>query len=227
MKEFLKKIQCLNGFTLKLTAMVLMFIDHMGFILFPGKTWLRVIGRLSFPIFAFFVAEGFYHTKSKKKYILRMLIFALITEPVFDIAFYVKINPVHQNVLFTFLMALFGLMVLDFITKKIPDAMASKLLGGLSFAIFALFAEVMRTDYGCFGVMLVYIFYTLRENFWSKHIFSCGLQLIWGVGIQKYSALSTVLLMMYNGRQGPKMKYLFYLFYPLHLVVLYLVAELI
>lgn len=224
MKQFLGKLKCLDAFTLKVIAIITMVIDHTGAVLFPHEIWLRMIGRLSFPIFAFFIAEGFAHTKNILKYMLRMLFFAVITEPVFDYAFFGRLYTGYQNVMFTFLAALAGLWLMKKVKEWFDGEFAGKIAGLVIIILAAFAAQLLCTDYGAFGVMLVYIYYELRENFWEKHFLSVTVQLVCETGISRLSALSTVPLMMYNGKQGRKMKYLFYAFYPVHLAVLYLIS---
>lgn len=224
MKEFLVKLKCLDAFTLKMIAIVTMVIDHTGAVLFPYTMWFRMIGRLSFPIFAFFIAEGFSHTGNIVKYIVRMLFFALITEPVFDFAFYGRIYFGYQNVMFTFLAALLGLYGMEKVKERIHNQTAAN-AAGLGIIIAAsLAAQVFHTDYGAFGVMLVYVYYELREQFFEKHFLSTLVQVVCETGISRLSAFSTFPLMLYNGKRGIRIKYLFYAFYPAHLLVLYLIG---
>ena len=86
----LKKIQKLNGTVLKIIAALFMVIDHAGYMFFPKVIWIRKVGRISFPIFAFFIAEGFFYSKDRRRYLLRMLLFAVISELPFDLAFFGK-----------------------------------------------------------------------------------------------------------------------------------------
>ena len=227
MEDKLSKIKCLDGFTLKLIAMITMAIDHTGAILFPEHIWLRIIGRLAFPIFAYMVAEGFYYTHNKNRYLLRMGIFACVTEPFFDLAFYGRLGFTHQNVCLTFFIAIAGLYAIYMVQQKVNNIVAVKLISCVIIVIFALVAQFLRTDYGSFGVMLVYVYYMLRDNYLEKHIFSTVLQIVCATGIQRYSALSTIPLMLYNGKRGRGLKYMFYVFYPAHLFVLYLISQFI
>ena len=95
----------LSGFDLKIIAVITMIIDHAGAFLFPQAKILRIIGRISFPIFAFLICEGYEHTKDVKKYMLRLLLFAVISEPFFDLAMSGTIFSLNngQNVIFTLL----------------------------------------------------------------------------------------------------------------------------
>lgn len=225
--KILKKLQCLDASMLKIFAMLFMVVDHIGAIIYPELMWIRILGRVSFPIFAFFVAEGYVHTRNPLKYMLRMAVFAVITEPIFDYAFFGRLNMEHQNVMFTFLLALAGLYFKDKIENVKCDTfkeMYKNIAGYIVVLAFSLISEYSSTDYGCYGVMLVYIYYILHNSFLNKHILSSVLQIFGGTGIQQYSVVSTIPLMMYNGKRGIGMKYLFYAFYPVHLLVLHIIA---
>lgn len=215
-KEKLSKLQCLDGFSLKMLAMITMLIDHAGYVLFPQHFWLRMIGRLAFPIFAFFVAEGFHYTKDPVKYMLRLGVFALISEPCFDITFHGRLTMGATNVMVTFLLAVIGL----YIMKK-----TNKYMGVAAVIVCAFVADLLHTDYGAFGVCLVFIYSYLRENFLARHGFATLLQILGSVSIQRLSAISTIPLMLYNGKRGIGLKYLFYAFYPCHLVILHIIAN--
>ena len=97
--------------------MISMVFDHVGDMFFPGVMWLRMIGRLAMPLFSFCIAEGYIHTKDRKKYILRLGIFALISEVPFDLAFEGKINLSHQNIMLTFFLAVIALIDLIYSLK--------------------------------------------------------------------------------------------------------------
>ena len=114
-----KKIRFeITSATLHILAMVFMLCDHLWGTIVPGNDWLTCVGRLAYPIFAFMIVEGYFHTKNLKKYVLRLLIFALISEIPFNLAvggaFF---NPVHQNVLWTFLIAI-GVIWLNECARK-------------------------------------------------------------------------------------------------------------
>ena len=110
-----KGIRCLDGTMLKIIAMISMVIDHVGDMIFPELLWLRMIGRLAMPVFAFCITEGYIHTRNRKKYLLRMGIFALISEVPFDLAFEGKIGLSHQNIMVSFFISIVALMLFDLI----------------------------------------------------------------------------------------------------------------
>lgn len=215
----------MSGQSLKFIAIVTMVIDHIGLALFPDELIWRYIGRISFPIFAFLIVEGFVHTSDFKKYIGRILLFAIISEIPFNLLVSGKVlDFTHQNVFFTFAI---GLMILYFIEKN----MASMLSNG--FLIMGiLFSVILRTDYSIYGIGLIYIFYVFRYSKVTMLGFATLISLISG-GVQRFAALATVPMMLYNGERGPKVfdkkyvKYLFYAFYPLHIIVLVAIRKLI
>ena len=103
----------ISSFTLHILAMALMLCDHLWATLFPAQEWLTCIGRIAFPIFAFMIAEGYFHTSNVKKYIARLLIFAIVSEVPFDLLYgSTVIYPFHQNVLWTFLIALLAIVLI-------------------------------------------------------------------------------------------------------------------
>ena len=147
-----KKVQILDGTTLKIIAMISMVFDHVGDMFFPSVMWPRMIGRLAMPIFSFFIAEGFAHTRDKKKYLGRLGLFALISEIPFDLAFDGKIGLGHQNIMLTFFLAGLALMLFDRIQggkkpegERIP--VGKTVLGVLAVAGIAALALLLRADY--------------------------------------------------------------------------------
>jgi len=204
----------IDAFTLKMIAAVTMLIDHAGYIFFPQYVILRIIGRISFPIFAFLIVEGFMHTKDVKKYIFRMIVFALITEIPFDLAFYGDLYWGHQNVLITFALALVALYI---------DRQYGRKVGIAAAFVLAIVAEFIGCDYGMFGVMIVMIFYWNYERFYNKLIFGTASLTLLVTSYQIFDVLAMIPIGLYNGKKGIGFKYFFYGFYPGHLLVLYLI----
>ncbi len=109
----------ISSFTLHILAMIFMLCDHMWATVIPGNLWLTCVGRLAFPIFAFLIVEGFFHTSNFKKYILRLFVFALLSEIPFNLMYSGSwIYPFHQNVLWSFLLALLFLKLIEVLKKK-------------------------------------------------------------------------------------------------------------
>jgi len=208
----------IDAFTLKMIAAVTMLIDHVGYIFFPQYIFLRIIGRISFPIFAFLIVEGFMHTRDVKKYIFRMLVFALVTEIPFDFAFYGAVNWEHQNVLITFGLALLALYIDRQYTRKIGIVAA--------FAL-AFLAEFIGSDYGMLGVIIVMMFYWNYDRFYNKMIFGTASLTLLVTSYQIFDVLAMIPIGLYNGKKGIGVKYFFYIFYPGHLLILYIIHMLI
>ena len=222
-----KKYQILDGTTLKLIAMISMVFDHAGDMFFPDVMWPRMIGRLAMPIFSFFIAEGFSHTRDRKKYLCRLGIFALISEIPFDLAFEGKIGFSHQNIMLSFFLAVVALMLYDWIqggTKSEENhaSIGKTVLDVIAVAAIAALSLLLRADYTIFAVIAVSLFYVLRQ----KHplvrtgVGVAFLALTRTVGYYCTTGLSFIPLAMYNGKKGKGLKWLFYGFYPGHLLLL-------
>ena len=222
-----KKYQILDGTTLKLIAMISMVFDHAGDMFFPDVMWPRMIGRLAMPIFSFFIAEGFSHTRDKKKYLCRLGIFALISEIPFDLAFEGRVGLGHQNIMLSFFLAVVALMLYDWIqggTKSEENhaSIGKTVLGVIAVAAIAALSLLLRADYTIFAVIAVFLFYVLRQ----KHplvrtgVGVAFLALTRTVGYYCTTGLSFIPLAMYNGKKGKGLKWLFYGFYPGHLLLL-------
>lgn len=209
---------------LKLIALITMIIDHTGAIFFPENISLRIIGRIAFPIYCFLLIEGYIHTKNIQRYGIRLFVFALISEIPFDYAFYGELDFSHQNIFFTLSLGLLFIFMIDHYFRINPVIATA----GMILAIFL--AEYLNTDYGILGILYILIFYIASKIngvskpifiFLTLYIFSATLVL----GIQYYAILAVPFIALYNGRKGSLgtlMKYGFYVAYPLHLAILYL-----
>ncbi len=208
----------ISGFTLKWIAMIAMLVDHVGAVLYPQHIIFRIIGRIAFPVFCFLLVEGAVHTRDIRSYEKRLFLFALISEVPFDLVFYGSVGLQHQNVFFTLLA---GLIMLDVLKKNMGVIFEIAAVAGAMLA-----SEVMGSDYGAYGIIIIICFYALYQKRLGKQIAFAGINyLYYGGGIQVYAGLAAIPLLLYNGTRGPKMKYFFYVFYPLHLLILYLIIK--
>lgn len=232
-----KKFGFLSSNVLKLIAMTAMVMDHAS-VLFIGTeaTIWRNIGRISFPIFAFLIAEGAIHTKNKLKYAVRLLVFAFISEVPYDLAFHGTWYELkEQNVFFTLFLGLVSVYVLDFLRKRRLGA-----LGVISTFAFGLAATSLSSDYELMGVVvitLMYMFSTVKTDvrylgFALAGLLTCIVyKYPYDIGFiqgQVYAALCVIPLALYNGKRGRRMnKYFFYAFYPVHILILYVIKTFI
>ena len=213
----------LDNFALKMIAIISMTIDHVGYIFIPNGTTMyiifRSIGRIAFPIFCFLIVEGFHHTKSPINYLIRLLLFAFISEIPFDLAFFnTTFRWQNQNVFFTLAIGLSCLFCLEEMKTKKWFAIFLFALFGLSF--------IIHCDYSTGGVLLICMFYftdSFRDRFWMQLILS-GLIFYIFYGPQELPGLIAILMIsLYNGKRGyNKAQWFFYFFYPLHLLILYM-----
>ena len=231
----MQRYRVLNGFHLKLIAVCTMLIDHMGYTLFPGVMWLRCIGRVAFPVFCFLIAEGCVHTHDRKKYALRLLVFALLSEIPFNLMTGRAVwNPYDQNVLWTLLLGAAVCWIMDGVLKR-RTAPAFVLTGAAMVAAFWLL-EVFCTDYGGWGMLLVAMFYGVRRAPYGQAAkmaaqavglaFFC-IGVMGGVTIELWALTALVPIWLYNGQRGfshKAVQYGFYAFYPLHILILSLIA---
>jgi len=239
------------GSTLKLIAIITMLIDHIAavvlerIILSSGGfdsiltrafrdadtlsivyITMRGIGRIAFPIFCFLLVEGFLHTRNVWKYAIRLAVFALISEIPFDLALYAK--PFYfgyQNVFFTLLIALLVLIGIQTATDKLDEQ--SPVLGTIAkiAAIVAgiVAAEFLKTDYSGLGVITIVIMYFLSNNQFLSMLGGCAILAIMNF-FEIFAFFALIPGWLYNGSRGLKLKYVFYVFYPAHLFILYLVC---
>lgn len=242
---------------LKLTAMITMLIDHIGAgileyliiqvplsretneILITIDQVLRLIGRISFPLYCFLLVQGFFHTKSRLKYAGNLLLFALLSEYPFDFIFSGGLDFSSSNVLFTLLIGLLTMWGIEKAGSKI-------FLQVLISAIGIFTATILHTDYSWMGILLILSLYFLRDNrfwqctisfilFFSALVFrSAGYyNSIWRSALRQLSSEYTLIfsfwiMYRYNGRRYLKRgKYLFYSFYPVHLLLLGAILRLI
>ena len=239
----------LTAAVLHIIAMTLMLMDHLWATLLPAKEWLTCAGRVAFPIFAFMAVEGCFHTRSFKKYILRMLLFAVLSEIPFDLMYGgTWFYPVHQNVLWTFLLSLLGVWLMEQVRKKGKTWMYLLVCVLVVLAGLVLGTLCMVDYYGA-GVLTVFVFYFLHGRKWwcflgqLAALYWLNVELLGGLmypvqlfGMefelcqQGLALLALIPIWLYRGRQGYHSKpfqYLCYAFYPVHMLLLVVVLNFI
>ena len=228
---------------LRVIAVLLMLSDHIWATYMSFGDWMTYIGRMAFPIFAFQIAEGFVHTKNVKKYILRLLGFAVITEIPFNLFYSSRtFNPYHQNVLFTLLLGLFAIMLIDGLKK---DKSVKNIAKTVALLLIVVVASVIGfVDYGIHGVLMVVMFYLFRDFpfAWLAQLLGMvAINIIFFEGqvipfelfgkafeipTQGFAVFSLIPIWLYGGRKGitnKVLQYGFYAFYPVHMIILYLI----
>ncbi len=228
---------------LRVIAVLLMLSDHIWATYMSFGDWMTYIGRMAFPIFAFQIAEGFVHTKNVKKYILRLLAFAVVTEIPFNLFYSSRtFNPYHQNVLFTLLLGLFAIMLIDGLKK---DKSVKNIAKTVALLLIVVVASVIGfVDYGIHGVLMVVMFYLFRDFpfAWLAQLLGMvAINIIFFEGqvipfeffgkafeipTQGFAVFSLIPIWLYGGKKGISNKILqygFYAFYPVHMLILYLI----
>ena len=240
MTKQMRKLKCLSALDLKLLAMTLMLCDHLWATIVPGAMWLTNLGRMAFPIFAFQIAEGWTHTSDRKKYRRRMLLWALATEIPFNLMYGGGIiYPFHQNVLFTFWLALLCLAFVEWAGKR--GRAAYWLAAALACVLGYYLGLLTMVDYFGYGVVTVLLFYLVRDlplrPLWQlAGLAFINLGLMKGMTFpvtllghtvdfpqQALALLALIPVWLYNGEQGPHNKTIrraCYAFYPVHMLIL-------
>lgn len=219
----------LNGAVLKWLAIVTMTIDHFaaGFLTYYNQvvsvnlnevyTISRLIGRLAFPIFAFLMIQGYQHTSNRKKYASKLLVFAVVSEIPFDLAFYNQfIYWPHQNIFFTLAIGIISFAAYEKYEqngKVIPQLLTVVLAGGA--------ARFLQVDYGLYGVLFIFGLGYFRNNKVNQTIFG----VIMGLAQTIIASLAFLPIWFYNGERGRQNKWFFYIFYPVHLFFIYLLRS--
>ena len=228
--------------SLHIMAMIFMLCDHLWGTIVPGNDWLTCIGRISFPIFAFMIVEGYFHTSNLKKYAGRLFVFALISEIPFNLALGSGIfYPIHQNVLWSFLISL-GLIHWNEKAKKSGKLWKRLAVGTVSVVLGYLVGILTMVDFYHAGVLTVLAFYFFRGRKWYNYLgqfvtlWYINIEMLVGYSYmieimgkkyffarQSFAMLALVPIWLYSGRRGYHSKafqYFCYWFYPVHLLVL-------
>ena len=235
MSELINKpyFKGLNNNQLKIIAMITMLIDHIGVAFFPSIKILRCIGRIAFPIYAYMIAEGCRYTKNSKKYLAMIAGMAFI----FQIVYFVFMNSLYQGILVTFSLSIGAIFAIDtFIkNKNIVNRILMAIIILFIFTVSTVFPVIFKAygfklDYGMWGLCFPILVYFAPSKIWRiilSAIFLIFMSLSTNV-LQWWSLLTIPLFMLYNGERGSKkLKYVFYLFYPIHLVIIYAIMFLL
>lgn len=231
----------LSGSTLKIIAMATMLIDHIGAAvllrymldmqshmtdielynhLYVLYRILRGIGRIAFPIYCFLLVEGFQKTRKLGKYILRLAAFTVLAEVPFDLCFASRpFWPGYQSVMLTLLIGVITMWAVSLLEKHMHNRMLLVPGCAVVIAAGAAAAELLHADYGYMGVACIMVLYALRR---VKRLQIAGgcLVFLWEI----WAPIAFIPIAFYNGERGLKLKYVFYLFYPVHLLILYLIC---
>ena len=232
----------LTSLSLHLLAMACMLCDHLWGTIIAGNDWLTCIGRISFPIFAFMIVEGYFHTSNLKKYAGRLFVFALISEIPFNLAMGSRIfYPVHQNVLWSFLISI-GLIFWNEKAKTTHKIWKQIIVGCVTVVLGTLLGLLTMLDFYHAGILTVLVFYFFRQRKWWSYLgqFIClwyiNTEILGGFGYeinlfgnthfferQGLALLALIPIWLYKGKQGYHSKtfqYICYAFYPVHLLIL-------
>lgn len=237
----------IDGSTLKLIAAFSMLADHTAAVLVWNPlnpqavtivpdmvagwnaSWLIYlfmrypIGRLAFPIYCFLLVEGFVRTRSIKKYALRMLLFALISEIPFNLALYGEIwEPGRQNVFFTLFLGIVAMSGMQLAEQKFSYLWQIQICRILWALVICLAANLIACDYGAKGILPVLVLYLLRQDKKTQAV-AGSVVFAWEIT----APLAFIPIYYYNGKRGLNLKYFFYAFYPVHLLILYVILRLL
>lgn len=214
--------------TLKIIACITMFIDHIRYVIpFHENSIIIFTGRIAFPLFAFLISEGYTHTQNLKKYYYRLIVFALISQIPYMLFRTLIGDWITLNIMFTLVLGLSAITAFDKIEKKhlsIP----------LCFIIIIL-GDVLKVDYGWFGVALVLMIFVFRNNKVKLCVSYYILLVVYYYSLNMlvlertyilyfiFCCVPIIFMLLYNGKKGRySLKYFFYWFYPIHMLIIYL-----
>lgn len=228
----------MNSFIIKIIATFFMSIDHIGLVLLNNNTIFRFFGRIAFPLYGFLLVEGFIHTKNNPKrlikYFISLISLGMISELIHDFTFFNTIYyPLKQNILFTLSLSLLCMTIYEKNSKNIID----KLISLMVVILIAGINELLFFDYGFFGVLLIFSFYLISKvnikKIYKNILYILAIltyfifrYIINGYLISTFGVfLSLIPILLYNENKGYNskiIKYSFYLYYPIHLLLILL-----
>lgn len=219
----------MTSFILKIIGIITMLSDHIGDSVLGKFSFLNLIGRIAFPIFAFQAVQGYIHTNNIKKHLTKLLIFACLSQIPFMLFLYTFTEQFVLNIFFTFFLGLLALFLYD--------KCKNKFFGFLIVIFISIIGEIICVDYSAFGILLIFSFYIFKNQKFQmafSTIILCFLKYLPNIISMPnlylhyllcafFTSLSLVFILFYNGKEGPKAKYFFYIFYPLHLLILHII----
>ena len=220
----------LTGNQLKLIAMLAMTADHVGLQLLPQWGFLRILGRLAMPLYAYMIAEGCRYTRNKARYFGSIALMALLCQ----LVYFFFMGSLYQCILVTFSLSLSLMYLLD--RAKGPMKIPAAILGIATVYVLTTVLPTLlprtdfRIDYDFWGVMLPVLIYLGKDRKKALALAAMGVTMLalhFG-DTQWYGLLTLPLLALYDGTRGKaNIKWLFYLYYPAHLAVIYLISLII
>lgn len=223
----------MSSFLLKIIACFTMLLCHIPFVYPQYSVPLMYIGKISFPLYAFLISEGYVHTRNFSKYLTRLIVFGVISQiPAYLLFVGKSFNGLYLNIFFTLALGLLGI--------RIYDKIKSKYISTPLIILLAVIAELLKFDYGAFGVLMIVCFYVFKRNKLNMVLSQMFLMFILYMKKMSYytfslfnlqyilfqllfSVISLVIILTYNGKKGKsssRIKLMFYCFYPVHLIIL-------
>lgn len=223
----------MSSFLLKIIACFTMLLCHIPFVYPQYSVPLMYIGKISFPLYAFLISEGYVHTRNFSKYLTRLIVFGVISQiPAYLLFVGKSFNGLYLNIFFTLALGLLGI--------RIYDKIKSKYISTPLIILLAVIAELLKLDYGAFGVLMIVCFYVFKRNKLNMVLSQMFLMFILYMKKMSYytfslfnlqyilfqllfSVISLAIILTYNGKKGKssgKIKLMFYFFYPVHLIIL-------
>lgn len=224
-----KRLQVFNGAQLKYMAFLSMLLDHVNNsmitpyldgkgLLLHVSNLLSILGRVAFPLFMFFLVEGFFKTRSRKKYLINLLIFGILSEVPFDLFTSRELfNKNWNNIMFTLALSLITIWIVDEMKGRLAKKSKALWYGAsvLVVAVMCAVAMFFSLDYDYHAIIVAYLFYL----FYEKPLYGAALGYL-SIIKELYSVLGFAATLTYNGERGKQYKWLNYAFYPVHLLIL-------
>ncbi|MEP0871894.1 conjugal transfer protein TraX [Trichocoleus desertorum AS-A10] len=205
----------LNNFHIKLLAAIFMVIDHVGVVFFPNVLAFRVVGRLSFPLFAWLLTQGEQHTRNIERYLIRLLLLGIVSQPLYVVA----LQGEFLNILFTLML---GVAMLR-LGRRYPEQRY------WIWAASMVAAELLKFEYGAYGLAIIGLLSQFRSSYYWWGIW-LGLHLFLAIASSNFglfqlpAVVTPLLLLITNQQKGPTVRW-FYTFYPAHLLLIWAIAR--